>query len=261
MYEFVDLEDKNGFTMLRKQGTIKAFHFGTADVHSYNHILLCLISEGKIANIKIAYKTKQFNYQVHDTPMTVFSDLVGEMTSSTYYSTVEARDTYDFLPDDVVQKWCRSRKSGAFSANEALNYYKETGKLPEGILNLDMLSHRQYSNLLLTEGSGYRDMLFVYDYATYENIFESDELFYMYVGNSQYTYFRKQGMLIEVEDLMRQYVNVIDRHGDYAFIPKVQLTNYLTYSRIVSKAKETWHIEGKTNEEINRYIQKLSLLK
>ena len=260
MYEFVNIRDKHGFAMLRKQGTIKAFSFGAADIQRYNRMLIDLISEGKVANIKIAYKTKKFNHQVHDIPTAVFSDLANAITSSTYYSSVEAKDTYGFLSDDVVQRWYRSGKSGVYNGDEALNYYKETGNLPHGILDINVLPYSQLRSLRITGGTGFSDMVFVYDYATYENTFETDELFYMYVGNGQYTYFRKQGLLIYVEDLMCQYVNVIDKDGDYDFVPEL-ISPHITYSKLLDKAKETWHIEGKTNEEIKRYIQKLSLLK
>lgn len=258
MYEFVNLADDEGFDdCLRRQGTLDIFSYLDWRTKNRSEDICRLIAENQVRGVHIAQRIKF--YQDPETGEMIREDKFDDDPAGKNISYA-----FKMLSDLDVRRWMESEKdtSLVYSPEEALNYYKDKGELPRGILNFSMAPRVKYDKVLPMYDVKYRDLFFVYDYARYEQEFESDKVYAIMLGNAQYVYIQANGKVYKVLDNTCHFVNAIfSQHRGYVFQRKnTRYFKKLTIEQIIVNACQVFEVGYIPVENRRGVILKLALL-
>lgn len=258
MYEFVNLPDDDGFyDCLRKKGTLDTFKCMDGRTENRSEGICRLIAENQVRGVHIAQRIKF--YQDHETGEMIREDKFDDDPEGKNISYA-----FKMLSDLDVRRWMESEKdtSLVYSPEEALNYYKSRGELPKGVLNLNMTSKAKYDKVLPMYDVKYRDLFFVYDYARYEEEFNTYKVYAIFLGNNQYVYLQPNGKVYKVADVACHFINAIfSPIRGYVFQRKnTRYFKKLTLEQIILNSSKVFDVGYIPMGKRRGVIKRLSLL-
>lgn len=258
MYEFVNLPDDDGFSdCLRKHGTLDTFKYMDGRTENRSEDICRLIAENQVRGVHIAHRIKF--YQDPETGEMIREDKFDDDPEGKNISYA-----FKMLSDLDVRRWMESEKdtSLVYSPEEALNYYKSRGELPKGVLNLNMTSKAKYDKVLPMYDVKYRDLFFVYDYARYEEEFNTYKVYAIFLGNNQYVYLQPNGKVYKVADVACHFINAIfSPIRGYVFQRKnTRYFKKLTLEQIILNSSKVFDVGYIPMGKRRGVIKRLSLL-